>query len=93
MVRQPKPRKRSRADLLRDACQENYDGYTQDSTKEEIARLSKVNFSLVEDKKAVTKSMNEVIKDNQMKVEYLVEKLDALRHDVAVAHHLEQAES
>lgn len=87
-----KAKKRSRAELLRDACQETYDGFTDETIKEEIARLSKVNFSLVEDKKATVKSMNEVIKDNHMKIEYLVEKLDAVRHEAQVAHHLEQAE-
>lgn len=87
-----RPVKKSKAELLREACAEQYEGFTEESTKEEIARLSKVNFSLVEDKKATTRSMNEVIKDNVDKIEFLVEKLDALRHEVAVAHHLENAE-
>lgn len=85
-------RRRSRAELLREVCEEQYAELNQEAVKEEIARLSKLNFSLTEDKKATVKSMNEVIKENVDKVEYLVEKLDALRHEVAVAHHLEQAE-
>jgi hypothetical protein len=34
--------------------------------------------------------MNEVIKENVDKIEYLVEKLDALRHEDAVANQLDQ---
>jgi predicted transcriptional regulator len=83
-------RRQTRAELLRAACEENYEGYTQESTKEEIARISKVNFSLVEDKKDTVKAMNEVIKENVDKIEYLVEKLDALRHEDAVANQLDQ---
>lgn len=89
MARQPR---RTRAELLREACNEQYEGFTEETVKEEIARLNKVNFSLVEDKKATVKSMNEVIKENVDKIEFLVEKLDALRHEAGVAHHLEQAE-
>ena len=85
-------KKRSRAELLKEACEEQYAELTQEAVKEEIARISKLNFSLQEDKKATVRSMNEVIKDNVDKIEYLVEKLDALRHETAVAHHLEQAE-
>lgn len=87
-----KAKKLSKADLLKKACKEEYENFTQESVKEEIARISKINFSLSEDKKATVKSMNEVIKENVSKIEFLVEKLDALRHEVAVAHHLEQAE-
>jgi predicted transcriptional regulator len=82
-------KKRSRAELLREACQEQYEDLTQEAVKEEIARLSKINFSLQEDKKDTVRSMNEVIKDNIDKIEYLVEKLDSLRHETAVAIRLE----
>lgn len=88
MARTPK---RSKTELAKQACEATYDGFTQDTIKEEIARLNKVNFSLVEDKKATTKSMNEVIKENVNKIEFLVEKLDHVRHEVMVAHQLEQA--
>ena len=84
-------KRQSRAELLRAACEETYAELSQEAVKEEIARLNKINFSLVEDKKATVKTMNEVIKENLDKIEYLVEKLDALRHEVAVAHHLDQA--
>lgn len=80
--------KKSRAELLREACQGLYEDFTVEAVKEEIARLNKINFSLVEDKKATVKSMNEVIKENVDKIEYLVEKLDALRHEEAVQTHL-----
>lgn len=79
-------RRVSRAELLRQACEETYDGFSTENIKEEIARLSKVNFSLVEDKKETVRSMNEVIKENVDKIEYLVEKLDAVRHEEAVAN-------
>lgn len=82
-------RRVSRAELLRQACEETYDGFNTEQIKEEIARISKVNFSLIEDKKETVKSMNEVIKENVDKIEYLVEKLDAVRHDQAVANQLE----
>jgi predicted transcriptional regulator len=86
-----KSKRQSRAELLRAACEETYADLSQEAVKEEIARLNKINFSLVEDKKETVKSMNEVIKENVDKIEYLVEKLDALRHETAVAYHLEEA--
>lgn len=79
-------RRVSRAELLRQACEETYDGFNPEQIKEEIARISKINFSLVEDKKETNRSMNEVIKENVDKIEYLVEKLDAVRHEAAVAN-------
>ena len=41
-------RRVSRAELLRQACEENYDGFGTEQIKEEIARISKVNFSLIQ---------------------------------------------
>jgi predicted transcriptional regulator len=81
-------RRVTRAELLRQACEENYDGYNPEQIKEEIARISKINFSLVEDKKDTVKALNDVIKENVDKIEYLVEKLDAVRHDAGVAAQL-----
>ena len=83
-------RRQSKAEALRALCEESYSEFSTEAVKEEIARLNKINFSLVEDKKATVKSMNEVIKDNMDKIEYLVEKLDALRHEEAVQNQLEQ---
>lgn len=79
----------TRAQLLRQACEETYEGYNPEAIKEEIARISKINFSLVEDKKETVRAMNEVIKENVDKIEYLVEKLDSVRHDASVAARLE----
>lgn len=84
-------RRQSRAELLREACNEAYEGFTDDAVKEEIARLNKVNIDLIENKKAEAKSYNDLIKENVDKIEYLIEKLDALRHEDAVQNQLEQA--
>lgn len=81
-------KKKSKAQLLKEACAEQYDGYTEETIKEEIARLNKLNFANIEDKKATNKSFSELIKENSQKIEFLVEKLDAVRHDAAVAHHM-----
>lgn len=83
-------RRQSKAEALRALCEGSYSEFSTEAVKEEIARLSKLNFSLQEDKKETVRSMNEVIKENMNKIEYLVEKLDALRHEEAVQNELEQ---
>jgi hypothetical protein len=83
-----KIKKKSKTELMKEACREQYDGLAEEPIKEEIARLNKINFATIEDKKATTKSFNELIKENSQKIEFLVEKLDAVRHDAAVAHQI-----
>lgn len=82
-------RRVTRAELLRQANQEAYDGFSQEAIKEEIARINKLNFSLVENKKELMKLKADEIKENVDKIEYLVEKLDSVRHDAAVAQQIE----
>ena len=81
-------KKKSKTDLMKELCREQYDGLAEESIKEEIARLNKINFATIEDKKATTKSFSDLIKENSQKIEFLVEKLDSVRHAAAVAHHV-----
>ena len=71
----------------REAAQQ-YESFGEDQIKEEVTRLSKINFSLTQDKKEWVKAQNEVIKDNAVKIETLVERLDFIRHEAAVANQL-----
>ncbi len=79
-------RRVSRAELLRQACEESYDGFGTEQIKEEIARLNKIRFSQIEEKKVLNKAHGDLIKETTDKIEYLVEKLDAVRHEEAVAN-------
>jgi predicted transcriptional regulator len=85
-------KKKTRAEILRETCEETYGDFGDQAAKEEIARLSKMNFSLVEDKKANARAYKDQIDTNVDKIEYLVERIDALIQENAIATHIEIAE-
>lgn len=90
MVRVARVPKLSKAEQARRDAAGQYENFNEDQIKEEVARLSKLNFSLTEDKKAAARASNELIKDNEIKIETLVERLDFIRHEAAVANQLER---
>jgi hypothetical protein len=77
-----------RALRLQELCGDQYDELSTDQCKEEIARLAKIQMDHVENKKAQVETYNELIKDTKDKIEFLVEKIDHLNHEAAVAAQL-----
>lgn len=78
-----------RAQRLQELCGDQYEELTADQCKEEIARLAKIQMDHVENKKAQVDTYNELIKDTKDKIEFLVERIDYLNHETAVAAQLE----
>lgn len=77
-----------RAERLKELCEDQYEDLTPERCKEEIARLARIQMDHVENKKAQLKAYNELINETKDKIEYLVERIDYLNHENAVAEQL-----
>ena len=77
-----------RAERLKELCEDQYEDLTPEQCKEEIARLARIQMDHVENKKAQLKAYNELINETKDKIEYLVERIDYLNHENAVAEQL-----
>ena len=77
-----------RAERLKELCEDQYEDLAPDQCKEEIARLARIQMDHIENKKAQLKAYNELINETKDKIEYLVERIDYLNHENAVAEQL-----
>ena len=68
----------------------NYDSFNVEMCEKEIARLTKLNMDFEQSKKDYAASYNKSIKLNKGNIKLLVERIDYLHHENAVANILEQ---
>ena len=74
------------------ACEETYSGFSQDTLELELVRQIKLGKGHAETRKDYMDSYKELVDECALKVDYIVGKIDAVQHEVAVATHLENGD-
>lgn len=70
-------------------CPDSYSGFNIDQLETEIIRLIKMKADHNGTKKEQARIYNDLIGEAEVKIDYCVERIDHLRHEQAVEHHLE----
>lgn len=81
----------TRAQQLRQEFEEQYSELSIQQLEDELIRQVKAKADHEQSKKDYIKSYSELIKECKNAIQYIVERIDYLQHEAAVANQLEQA--